>query len=487
MADSNHEFDLVVIGSGPAGQKGAIAAAKSGKKVAIIERRLATIGGVSLHQGTIPSKTIREAILHLTGYRQRHVFELAYAAKNKIKMNELKKKLLQVTANELRIIRDQLQRNNVEIFEGDAAFVDPNTVSIENGQGTVELSAKNILVATGSKPVRPSFVPFDGKQIFDSNEILELKQIPQSMIVIGGGVVGIEYGLMFAILGTKVTIVDRREDLLTFCDREIVECLMFTARSLGVVFRLGESVQNILSPASGQVLVEVESKKRMCAETVLFSGGRESEIESLALDKAGVKIGPRGKIECDEHFQTNVENIYAVGDVIGYPALSSTSMEQGRRAVLAMYGKAMPMPRHLPYGLYTIPEISMIGYTEKELTAKCIPYEVGLSQFDEICRGQISGCEIGFLKILFCPNSKKLLGVHCIGESATELIHVAQAVMHFGGTIDYFANNVFNYPTMAECYKNAALDGLNRVNAGTPLAISSHLDTAALATAENVL
>lgn len=459
-----NKFDVIVIGSGPAGQKGAIAAAKAGKRVAIVEKRSTQIGGVSLHQGTIPSKTIREAIVYLTGYRHRHVFELERAEKRKIQMADLKRKLMYVTANELRVIRDQLGRNGVEFIEGTASFESANRIKVERGAEVLNLETEFALIATGSKPVRPEHVPFDGKRVFDSNEVLNLKAIPESLIVIGGGVVGIEYALMLAILGVRVTVVDKRNELLNFCDREVIESLMFTARSMDVTFRLGESVENIHVAPSVEVVVELESKKRLCADAILFSGGRESNVRQLNLEAVGIKPGQRGAIQVDDSFRTEVKNIFAVGDVIGHPALASTSMEQGRRAALAMLGSETKMPAHLPYGIYSVPEISMIGPTEKQLTDEKIPYEVGMSYFGEICRGLIGGSKLGFLKILFHRESRELLAVHCIGECATELIHIGQAVIHYGGTIDYFIDSVFNYPTMAECYKNAALDGLNKLN-----------------------
>jgi len=462
---NDYQYDLVVIGSGPAGQKGAIAAAKAGKKVALVEGRRNHLGGVSLHEGTIPSKTLREAIVHLTGYRHQDVFELGTAEKRKIRMCELKRKLTSVIDNELRVIADQLGRNGVDVIEGFASFLSPRDILVEQDATTLHLEAEFALIATGSQPVRPPHIPFDGNKIFDSNQLLALEEIPRSMIVIGGGVVGIEYAMMFSLLGVPITLVDKRSELLSFCDREVVESLMFAARRNGVTFRLGESVERVQIRPDRGVVIELESKKRLFAETALFSGGRESNVSRLNLEEIGVPTGTRGAILVDAEFRTSVKNIFAVGDVIGHPALASTAMEQGRRAVLTMFNDSIAMPAHLPFGIYTVPEISMIGPTERQLTQDCVAYEVGIAHFSEVCRGQIGGGELGFLKILFEPESRKILAIHCTGESATELIHIGQAVMHYGGTIDYFANNVFNYPTMAECYKNAALDGLNKINA----------------------
>ncbi len=452
-------YDLIVIGSGPAGQKGAIAAAKLGKRVAIIERRLTQVGGVCLHTGTIPSKTMREAILHLTGFRQRDVYGDLYRHKRNITMEQLRRKLSQVTRDERNVIEDQLDRNGVEIFEGEARFVDPHTVEVDE----VRVTGDHILIASGTKPARPDHISFDGQHVFDSDEILQLDHIPRSMIVVGGGVIGIEYALMFATLGVRVTVVDGRQNLLDFCDREIISSLMYHARSLGMMFRLGEHVHEVMHKAGGGVVVELESCKRLLAETVLYCAGRSGDTSSLQLEAAGLKPDRRGRLSCSESFQTEVPHIYAVGDVVGFPALASTSMEQGRKAVCHAFAQPFETSDQVPYGLFTIPEISMVGETEEQLTEQNVPYEVGLAHFHEIARGQIVGDHVGMLKLLFHRDSRELLGVHCIGESATEIIHIGQAVMAFGGTIDYFCTTVFNYPTMAECYKVAAFDGQSRL------------------------
>ena len=324
-------------------------------------------------------------------------------------------------------------------------------------------SADKILIASGTKPARPPHIPFDSETIFDSDEILDLDRIPRSMIVVGGGVIGIEYAIMFAVLGVNVTVVDGRERLLEFCDREIIDTLLYHARSLGMVFRLGESVVDIRRPRRGLVTVELESGKRLLGETVLFSVGRTGDTESLRLGCTGLSADKRGRLPCNEHFQTEVPHIYAVGDVVGFPALASASMEQGRQAVCHMLGQTFHPCRQMPYGLFTIPEISTVGKNEEELTAERVPYEVGVARYSEIARGQINGDRTGLLKLLFHRETRKLLGVHVIGESATEIVHIGQTVMSFDGTIDYFRDTVFNYPTMAECYKVAALDGLNKL------------------------
>lgn len=457
-------YDLVVIGSGPAGQRGSIAAAKMGKRVALVERRKSDLGGVCLHTGTIPSKTMREAILHLTGFRHRNIYKDKFVEKRQITMDDLRRKLDHVIHHEHQMIREYLNRNEIDFFSGEANFVNPNTVAI-CGEGQCSLlEADNILLATGTKPARPAHIPFDGETIFDSDELLKLDKIPRSMIVIGAGVIGMEYALMFATLGVEVTVVDGRERLLDFCDREIVDTLMFHARSLGMMFRLGEDVVGIDRLRNRLVAVRLESGKRLIAEAALFAVGRVGDTESLNLEAAGLKCDERGKIWCDENHRTWAPHIYGAGDVIGFPALASASMEQGRRAVSAIFGKPFAAAKHLPYGLYTIPEISMIGKSEQQLTAERVPYEVGVAHFREIVRGQIVGDENGMLKLLFHRETRQILGVHIIGETATEIIHIGQTVMALGGTIDFFRDNVFNYPTMSEAYKVAAFNGLNKLN-----------------------
>jgi NAD(P) transhydrogenase len=471
------QYDLLVIGSGPAGQKGAIAAAKLHKRVAIIERRSDAMGGVCLHTGTIPSKTMREAILYLTGYRQREVYADAYRRKREVTMAELARKLDQVTQHELDVVQDQLHRNRVDTYSGNARFVGPHEVEVSSADGSRVLHAEYMLIACGTKPARPSHIPFDGKHIFDSDEFLKLEKIPRSMIVVGAGVIGIEYAIMLATLGVQVTVVDGRERLLDFCDTEIVDTLIYQARSLGIMFRLGEDVVGIQKLPQGMVFVQLESGKRLVSETVLFTVGRVGDTAGLNLHEAGLEPDERGRLWCNENHQTWVPHIYGAGDVVGFPALASVSMEQGRRAVCHAFGQPFEACQHLPYGLFTIPEISMVGQTEQKLTADCVPYEVGIARYKEIARGHIIGDTTGMLKILFHRHSRKLLGVHCIGEAATEIVHIGQAVMALGGTIDYFRDTVFNYPTMAECYKVAAFDGFNKISYDNLCTLSSDSTT----------
>ncbi len=457
-------YDLIVIGSGPAGQKAAIAAAKNNWSVAIVERQRELIGGVSLHTGTIPSKTIREAILHLTGYRHRSVYEESYRRKRDITMDDLRLMIQNVGQSEWQVIQDQFARNRIQVVCGEAAFFDPQRVEVTRGSEKQVLHGRHILLAPGTRPTRPDHIPFNGETIFDSDEVLNLTHVPRSMIVVGGGVIGLEYAIMFATLGVHVTVIDGRAHLLEFCDREIIEGLLHHARSLGMVFRLGESVVEIREPKPGRVAVALESGKRLLGETVLFSVGRVGDTANLRLPNAGLEADSRGRIKCNSEFQTAVPHIYAVGDVVGFPALASTAMEQGRQAACHMLGQEFQPCEHMPYGLFTIPEISMVGQNEEQLTDARVPYEVGIARYSEIARGHIAGDTQGMLKLLFHRETRKLLGVHVIGEAATEIIHIGQAVMSLGATIDYFRDTVFNYPTMAECYKVAALDGLNKLS-----------------------
>ncbi len=456
-------YDLVVIGSGPAGQKGAISAAKLKKRVAIVERRPRSVGGVCLHTGTIPSKTMREAILHLSGFRHRDVYGERYRDKRRFTMQDLKRQIAQVVENEMDVIGDQLDRNGIDLYCGDARFAGPHEVVVEQPDGNVHLAGDKFLIACGTRPARPANIPFDGRRVFDSDEILEIESIPRSMVVVGGGVIGIEYAIMFAALGVRVTIVDGRDRLLEFCDREIVDALLYHCRSLGMMFRLGEDVIGIDALREGRVAIQLESGKRLISESVLFAVGRTGDTEGLNLPAAGLQPDERGRLWCDENQRTWAPHIYGVGDVVGFPALASVSMEQGRRAVCHAFDQPFHKFQHLPYGLYTIPEISMVGQSEEQLTKSRVPYEVGVARFREIARGQILGDQQGLLKLLFHRTTRKLLGVHCIGETATEIIQIGQSVMAFDGTIDYFRDTVFNYPTMAECYKVAAFDGLNRL------------------------
>lgn len=457
-------YDLVVIGSGPAGQKGAICAAKLRKKVAIIDR-IRTMGGVCVHTGTIPSKTLREAVLYLSGFRQRSFYGRGYVLKDRIAMSDLTFRALAVMAREVEVIKAQLRRNYVTTLEGEARFIDPHTIEIKGDEGVQEVRGENILIACGARPAHSHDIPIDGKRIFDSDQLHCIEEVPRELVIVGAGIIGLEYASMFAALGVKVTLLDQRPTLLDFVDREMIESLCFQLRQIGTVFRLGEKVVSVGFDAErDRVFAKLESGKNVHGQALLFAIGRQANSDMLNVAAAGVTPDERGKILVNEHFQTSVPHIYAAGDVIGFPALASTSMEQGRLASCHMFGKPSKMTANLiPYGIYSIPEISMVGQTEEDLTRTKTPYEVGLARYSELAKGQMLGDEHGLLKLLFDPTSLKLLGVHVIGDRAAEIVHIGQAVMTMGGTIEYFRDTVFNYPTLAEAYKVAALDGLNKI------------------------
>jgi NAD(P) transhydrogenase len=459
-----NEYDLVVIGSGPAGQKGAICAAKMRKKVAIIDRKK-SVGGVCVHTGTIPSKTLREAVLYLSGFRQRTFYGRGYVLKDRIAMADLIFRAQAVMAREVEVIKSQLRRNYVTILEGDARFLDANTLEVKSDEGSQLVRAQHVLIACGTRPAHSADIPMDGHRIFDSDQVHCLEEIPRDLIVVGAGIIGLEYASMFAALGVKVTLLDQRPILLDFVDREIVESLCFQLRQLGTVFRLGEKVVSVgFDQEKDRVFAKLASGKNVHGQGLLYTIGRQANGDLLNLESAGLSSEGRGKLSVNEHFQTFVPHIYAAGDVIGFPALASTSMEQGRLASCHMFGKPGKMPPNLiPYGIYTIPEISMVGQTEEQLTKENINYEVGLARYAELAKGQMLGDDQGLLKLVFDPDSLKLLGVHAIGDRAAEIIHIGQVVLTLGASIEYFRDAVFNYPTLAEAYKVAALDGLNKL------------------------
>ncbi len=458
-----YDFDVLVIGSGPGGQKAAIAAAKLDRRVGIVERP-EMIGGVCLNTGTIPSKTLREAVIYLTGLTQREMYGQSYRLKDDITIADLTVRTRHVVGRETQVVRSQLTRNRVAILTGTAHFADPHGIEIDEGGGEVRhVSADKIVIATGTKPARPPTVAFDERTVMDSDGILNLERIPRSMVVAGAGVIGIEYASMFAALGTKVTVIEQRERMLEFCDLEVVEALKYHLRDLAVTFRFGETVSSVEARPDGAIAM-LQSGKRIPAETVMYSAGRQGMTGHLRLDAAGLESDKRGRIAVDEFFRTKAPNIYAVGDVIGFPALAATSMEQGRLAAHHACGEPVHATDKLqPIGIYSIPEISFIGRTEDQLTKDCVPFEVGVSRYRELARGQIIGDSYGVLKLLVSPEDGTLLGVHVFGTGATELVHIGQAVMGCGGTIDYLVDAVFNYPTLAESYKVAALDANNKI------------------------
>jgi NAD(P) transhydrogenase len=434
------------------------------KRVAVVDRR-DMVGGCSLHLGTIPSKTMREAILYLTGIRQRTFYGADYRAKEDISAKDLSQRVDVVLQREIDVVKAQLKRNGVVTINGMARFLDANTVEIENAEGTIsKITADTILIACGTRPAENPLIVTDGQRVFNSDQLLHLPLIPRELIVVGGGVIGLEYAAMMTALGTRVTLVEQRPTLLDFADQEIIESLCHHLREEGVTFRLGEVVQSVSRENGDRVVAHLESGKTVKGDALLYAVGRQANSDLLRLEAAGLAADDRGRIRVNEFFQTSVPHIYAAGDVIGFPALAATSMEQGRLAISHSLGLPMKTAPHLlPYGIYTIPEISMVGRTERELTAAKVRYEVGLSRFSELARAQMIGDERGLLKLLFDPDTLRLLGVHVMGESATEIIHIGQAVLSMGGTIDYFRDTVFNYPTLAEAYKVAALNGMNKV------------------------
>lgn len=456
------QYDVVVIGSGPAGQRAAIQGAKSGKRVALVERR-EVIGGVCINTGTIPSKTMREAVLHLSGYNYQNIYGVSYRVKEKITMADLAFRVQHVIKTEIDVTQAQLARNGIEVLTGVASFKDSKTVQITNARGTSEITADKVVIATGTKPASSPKVPINARTIINSDQILDMPNIPRTLIVVGGGVIGVEYTCMFATLGVRVTLIEKRPRLLEFADAEIVEALSYHLRDHRVTMRLNEEVQSVEETATG-VVAHLESNKKVSGDALLYAVGRQGNVDELNLEAAGLEADSRGRIKVDENYCTAQPNIYAVGDVIGFPSLASVSMEQGRIAMSHALNKPVSSnPSYFPFGIYTIPEISFIGKTEEQLTDEDVPYEVGVAYYREMARGQIRGDTTGRLKLIFHRETLDLLGVHIIGEGASELLHIGQAVLILQGKVTYFVDTVFNYPTLAECYKAAAFNGLNKL------------------------
>jgi NAD(P) transhydrogenase len=458
------QYDLVVIGSGPAGQRAAIQGAKSGKRVALIERR-EVIGGVCINTGTIPSKTMREAVLHLSGYNYQNIYGVSYRVKEKITMADLSFRVQHVIKTEIDVTQAQLSRNGVDVITGIASFKDPKTIEISSSRGSSEIAAEKIVIATGTKPASSPKVPINARTIINSDQILEMPAIPRTLIVVGGGVIGVEYTCIFATLGVRVTLIEKRPRLLEFADQEIVEALSYHLRDHRVTMRLNEEVDTVEETQNSGVVAHLESKKKVPGDGLLYAVGRQGNVDELNLAAAGLTADARGRIPVNESYQTAQPHIYAVGDVIGFPSLASVSMEQGRIAVSHAFGRPVSSnPSYYPFGIYTIPEISFIGKTEEQLTDEDVPYEVGVAYYREIARGQIRGDTTGRLKLIFHRETHDLLGVHIIGEGAAELLHIGQAVLILKGKLDYFIDTVFNYPTLAECYKAAAFNGMNKLS-----------------------
>ena len=455
-------YDLAVLGSGPAGQRAAVQASKLGKRVVVIDRS-APVGGVSLHSGTIPSKTLREAVLYLTGWKQRGFYGRSYRVKQLITAQDLTQRLNTTIRQQVEVLQHQLYRNRVDVLHGKGGFIDAHTVAVTLlNEDVVKLTADRFLIATGTVPAHPSHIPFDGKTILDSDDILEIKEVPRSMIVVGAGVIGAEYASIFSALDIEITLIDVRDTMMDFMDHEIVDEFIHNLRDRDITVRLGEEVTSI-DIVNDSAVVKLASGKQVRGEIALFAAGRQGATDNLGLEKIGLEADKRGRLTVNEHYQTSVEHIYAAGDVIGFPSLASTSMEQGRHAAChAFDADARSDVEFFPIGIYAVPEMSMVGITEQEAREQGIQYEIGVARLRETARGQILGLREGILKMLFSLEDRKLLGVHIVGEGATELIHIGQAVLSLGGTLDYFVHTVFNYPTLAEAYKVAALDAFNR-------------------------
>jgi NAD(P) transhydrogenase len=460
----NH-YDLIVVGSGPAGRRAAIQAAKLDRKVLVIEQGR-RVGGVSVHTGTIPSKTLRETALNLSGWRERGFYGRSYRVKEEISAEDLRRRLLITLDHEVEVLEHQFSRNRVQHLRGKASFLSTDTMEVMKEDGeAVQVKAKSILLAVGTRPFRPDYMPFDGKTVIDSDELLEIEKLPRSMVVIGAGVIGIEYATIFSALDTAVTVIDPKATMLDFIDKEIIEDFTYQLRDRNMKLLLGQKAEKVEHLPDGKVSVTIDTGRKIITDMVLFAAGRMGSTDSLNLAAAGLEADNRGRLKVNpETFETSVPGIYAAGDVIGFPSLASTSMEQGRIAARVAVGAiAKEPPKYFPYGIYSVPEISTCGLTEEEMKERGIPYECGIARFRETSRGHIMGLDHGMLKLIFSLKTRRLLGVHIIGETATELVHIGQAVLNLKGTVEYFVENTFNYPTLAEAYKIAGLDAWNRM------------------------
>ncbi|ACK52210.1 pyridine nucleotide-disulphide oxidoreductase dimerisation region [Methylocella silvestris BL2] len=458
-----HDYDMIVIGSGPSGRRAAIQSAKLGKSVLVVEKGR-RVGGVSVHTGTIPSKTLRETVLNLAGWRERGFYGRSYRVKEQIGADDLMARMSKTLDHEVEVLEHQFSRNAVRTKRGHARFVGPHEVEIKGESGeTQNYSAAHFLIACGTRPFRPDYVPFNEINVFDSDEIVDLKKVPRSLTVIGAGVIGVEYATIFSALDVAVTLIEPRPTFLDFLDKEVIEEFVHDLRDRNVALRLGSPVTSIA--VNGSVTTTLGNGRVVKSETLLFAAGRVGATDVLNLEAAGIETDHRGRITVTpETLQTSVPHIYAAGDVIGFPSLASTSMEQGRVAACHAFGlQPSPPPEFFPYGIYSVPEISTVGMTEEEVRKREIPYECGIARFRETSRGHIMGLNSGMMKLIFSTKTRRLLGAHIVGEGATELIHIGQAVLNLKGTIDYFIENTFNYPTLAEAYKIAGLDAWNRM------------------------
>jgi NAD(P) transhydrogenase len=465
-------FELAVIGSGPAGRRAAIQAAKLGRSVLVIEDRM-RLGGVSVHTGTIPSKTLRETVLNLSGWRERGFYGLSYRVKKDIEGKDLGARLRKTLDYEIEVLEHQFARNGVRTFGGRARFKDDHHLIVSDHAGDEHFFSFDFaVIAVGTAPFRPANIPFDDHSILDSDGIVREPRVPRSLTVVGAGVIGIEYATIFSALDVPVTLIEPRDTFLDFIDKEIIEEFSHDLRQRGMTIRLGAKVDRVEKDAQGWAITTLTDGRQVRSDMLLYAAGRVGATERLGLENCGVVPDDRGRLKVDPvTFQTDIRNIYAAGDVIGFPSLASTSMEQGRIAALHAFGASMPpAPEFFPYGIYAVPEISTVGLTEQQVKAQNIPYECGVARFRETSRGHIMGLQSGMMKIIVSLETRKLLGVHIVGEGATELIHIGQAVLNLGATLDYFVENTFNYPTLAEAYKIAALDAWNRMPRTTPVA-----------------
>jgi NAD(P) transhydrogenase len=462
---THYDYDLIVIGSGPAGEKGAAQAAYFGKRVALIERS-AHLGGAGINTGTVPSKTLRETALYFSGLRQRGLYGIDYSLRENLTVGDFMHRKQIVIANQRRLIQENLERHQITLIRGEASLHEAHTVCVATPEGDkLALTSEIILLATGSSPFHPPEVPFDERVIFDSDSILHMSRIPRSLAVIGGGVIGSEYASIFTALGVRVTLIDGRERLLPFVDGEIAERLQQELQNLGLRFLFNDRALQIKVEGE-QAWLQLQSGETLQCDIVLLAAGRQSNVSGLNLEEIGVKLGNRGLVLVNEKFQTSVPNIYAAGDVIGFPALASTSMEQARVAMVHAFDLRykVRVAATLPLAVYTIPELGMAGLTEEDCLKQSLAYLTGCALYENNARGQIIGDKSGMLKLIFSPSDKKLLGVHLIGELASELVHLGAQVLAAGGTIDHFIHAVYNYPSLSEIYKYAAYDGLGKWN-----------------------
>lgn len=462
----NH-YDMLVIGSGPSGRRAAVQSAKLGKSVLVVDkgRRL---GGVSVHTGTIPSKTLRETVLNLSGWRERGFYGRGYRVKQDIAASDLIARLHKTLDHEVEVLQHQFMRNGVKYIHALAKLTAPNRALMTTEEGeTSEIGFDHALISVGTRPYRPDNIPFDHEHVFDSDEILDIKALPRTLTVIGGGVIGVEYATIFSALDVPVTLVESRENILEFVDRELVDDFIHQMRDRGMTVRLGCGVKDVVVTQKG-VETNLSDGRLVRSDMLLYAAGRSGNVGSLGLESVGIETDSRGRIKVNpETFQTAQPHIYACGDVIGFPSLASTSMEQGRIAACHAFGVNLPpAPQTFPYGIYSVPEISTVGQSEEQVRESGVAYECGIARFRETSRGHIMGVNSGFLKLVFALDTRRLLGAHIVGEGATELIHIGQAVINLGGTVDFFVNNTFNYPTLAEAYKIAGLDAWNRMGPG---------------------